>query len=161
MIRALLFDWGNTVMIDFNLPGPMFEWPKVSWVAGAEESLKALSLSYPCYIATNAGQSDSTAVIKGLKRVGADKYFSGVFASADIGYEKPDIRFFQEIIHKLEIPASEIVMIGDNYVKDIIGARNCGMKAVFYNHSRKPGDYPDADTIIFTMEELTSVIRHL
>ena len=161
MIKAILFDWGNTVMIDFNLSGPMFEWEKVAWVPGAEESLKELSPAYACYIATNAGQSDATAVLKGLKRVGADKYFSGIFASSDIGFEKPDIRFFQEIVRKLKIPAVEFVMIGDNYIKDIEGAGNSGMKTVFFNHQRSPGHYPIADVIIYSMQELPSVIRQL
>ncbi len=161
MIKALLFDWGNTVMIDFNLPGPMFEWKKAAWVFGAEDSLRELSLTYACYIATNAGQSDSSMVLKGLKRVGADKYFSGIFTSSDIGFEKPDLRFFQEIVCKLNIPVDEFVMIGDNYLKDIEGAKSCGMKTIFYDPKRKPGHYPMADIIIHSMKDLPAAIRNL
>ena len=161
MIKVLLFDWGNTVMIDFNLPGPMFEWEKVAWVPGAEESLQELSLMYPCYIATNAGQSKADAVLKGLKRVGADKYFSGIFASSDIGYEKPDLRFFKKIIRELKISPEEFVMIGDNYHKDIVGAGNCGMKTIYYDPHHKPGPYLMADLMIHDMKQLPSAIRNL
>ena len=161
MIKALLFDWGNTVMIDFNLPGPMFEWKKVAWVAGAEGSLKELSLAYPCYIATNAGKSNSSLVLKGLNRVNADQYFSGIFASSDIGFEKPDLRFFMEIVGKLKLAAEEFVMIGDNYLKDIIGAKNCGMKTILFDPHVTPGDFPEADIIIHSMQELPSAIRDL
>ena len=80
MVKILLFDWGNTIMVDFNLPGPMFTWERVAWVPGAEEALKALA-GYVLCIATNAGKSDSEAVKKGLARVGADRYFSFIFSS--------------------------------------------------------------------------------
>lgn len=161
MIRALLFDWGNTVMIDFNLPGPMYEWEKVAWVPGAEKALKKLSSLYPCYIATNAGQSDASAVLKGLKRVGADIYFSGIFASSDLGFEKPDSRFFREIMWKLKIHAGNLIMIGDNYQKDIMGAKKCGLKTVFYNPLQTSGKFPMADLIIDQMNNLPQVINSL
>ena len=161
MIKALLFDWGNTVMIDFNLPGPMYEWHKVEWVPGAAESIQELSVKYPCYIATNAGMSDGEAVLKGLKRVGADKYFSGVFCSADIGFEKPDKRFFSAIIQKLGYHPEELVMIGDNYQKDIEGAKLSGIRTIFLNHSGTDGSYPRADSMIYHMNELTSAIIKL
>lgn len=161
MIKALLFDWGNTVMVDFNLPGPMYEWTEVAWVAGAEKSLAELSVKFPCYIATNAGMSDGKAVLKGLKRAGADKYFSGIFCSADIGFEKPDQNFFREIIRKLEYLPGELVMIGDNYLKDIEGAKRSGIRTVFFDRTGTDGRYPMADSVIYSMNELTSAITKL
>ena len=161
MIRALLFDWGNTIMVDFCLPGPMYEWAKVEWVPGAEESLKELSSAYPCYVATNAGQSDACAVRQGLSRVGAEKYFSGIFASTDLGHEKPSPDFFQEISSSLNIPFEELVMIGDNYIKDIEGAGKCGIKTVFLNHKPGPENFPMADAIIHSMQELPFAIQKL
>ena len=161
MIRALLFDWGNTIMVDFDLPGPMYEWEKIAWVSGAEESLKELSSVYSCYIATNAGQSDADAVLKGLSRVGAEKYFSGIFASSDLGHEKPSPDFFREISSTLNIPFEELVMIGDNYIKDIEGAGKCGIKTVFLNHQPGPENFPMADAIIHSMQELPYAIQKL
>jgi FMN phosphatase YigB (HAD superfamily) len=161
MIRVLLFDWGNTVMVDFNLPGPMYNWEKVAWVEGAEESLKLLTRDYPCYIATNAGQSDAEAVRKGLQRVGAEKYFTGVFASSDLGFEKPDPRFFGEIIRKLSVPPGSFVMIGDNYEKDIAGAKDCGMKTIYYCYNSEQFEFPLADACIRSLNDLPSAIRAL
>ena len=161
MIRALLFDWGNTIMQDFGLPGPMYEWEKVAWVDGAEGSLRELSEIYPCYLATNAGRSDAGAVLKALKRVGADNYLKGIFASSDIGFEKPDQRFFEEIMKHLKINAGDCAMIGDNYLKDITGAKNCGMVTVFFNPHFKPGIYPMADQVIRFMGDLPAAIMNL
>lgn len=161
MIGGLLFDWGNTVMVDFELPGPMYNWEKVSWIPGAEHALQELSVSYPCYIATNAGQSDEKAVRLGLARIDAEKYFSGIFTSSDLGFEKPDPRFFESIISRLNIAPGQLVMIGDNYVKDIEGAGKCGLKTIFLNANQKPGEFPRADRIIFGMQELTAAIKRL
>ena len=159
MIKALLFDWGNTVMIDFNLPGPMFEWKKAAWVFGAEDSLRELSLTYACYIATNAGQSDSSMVLKGLKRVGADKYFHHFFTSKDLGAEKPDKRFFNSITKEIDIANEYCLMIGDSYTKDICGAKAVGMKTIFFNEKIITGNFPDADQFIFSMNELVAAIN--
>jgi putative hydrolase of the HAD superfamily len=160
MGKILLFDWGNTIMVDFNLPGPMYLWESVAWVPGAEECLRMLS-SYTCCIATNAGKSDSETVRKGLARVGADLYFSHIFSSIDIGFEKPDPRFFGFILQTLQAEPGNCIMIGDNYKKDIAGAKAMGIKTVFFNHTFGRGSFPDADATIYGMNELTSIISRL
>ena len=114
MAKTLLFDWGNTIMVDFGLPGPMYLWERVGWVQHAEHSLKILSRSWPCYLATNAGLSDKTMVLRALERVGADRCFSGIFTSADLGFEKPEPEFFQAICDQLRVPPSDCIMIGDH-----------------------------------------------
>jgi putative hydrolase of the HAD superfamily len=114
MAKVILFDWGNTIMVDFNFPGPMYTWNKVAWVDGAEDALKALD-GYTRCIATNAGRSDTEAVRKGLARVGADSYFSSFFCSRDVGFEKPDPRFFQSVVRELNTDPENCIMIGDNY----------------------------------------------
>jgi len=160
MAKILLFDWGNTIMVDFNLSGPMFTWDKVAWVCGAENALKALS-GYTCCIATNAGSSDSLAVKKGLARVGADVYFRYIFASWDIRFEKPDPRFFRFIVDQLRVDPSDCIMIGDNYEKDIIGAKDTGMKTVLFSLTGQEKDFSKADAVISRMNDLPEIIEKL
>lgn len=160
MAKILLFDWGNTIMVDFNLPGPMYTWNKVAWVPGAEDALKALS-GYTCCIATNAGRSDQEAVKMGLARVGADSYFSFFFCSQDVGFEKPDPRFFQSVVRELKTVPENCIMIGDNYEKDIAGAANAGMKTILFNPDDHPGPFPLADSVIRKMDRLPEAIRNL
>ncbi len=159
MKRTLVFDWGNTIMVDFGYPGPMTTWDKVAWEPGAEKALKDLSLNYPCCIASNAPDSDTVEMINALKRVGADAYFTWFFTSREIGFEKPDIRFFQAICKRMDILPEHCIMIGDNYVKDITGAKTAGMKSVFYNRRKMDQPFPDADVVIVGMDELTAVIE--
>jgi HAD superfamily hydrolase (TIGR01662 family) len=161
MMKRLLFDWGNTIMIDFDLPGPMFTWEKVSWVPGAEKALIHLSGKYELYLATNAGASDTTGVVKALERVGADKFFKQIFLAKEVGFEKPDIRFFNLIIGKLGAKPSSLIMIGDNYEKDISGAKNAGMKTVFFNPKGQKGIFDKADAVIGDLNELCLIIDKL
>jgi putative hydrolase of the HAD superfamily len=160
MAKILLFDWGNTIMVDFKLPGPMFTWEKVAWVTGAEDALKALSGHTRC-IASNAGESVAEEVKKGLARVGADRYFPFIFCSREIGFEKPDPRFFRYVLDAFTTDPSDFIMIGDNYEKDIVGAKSAGMKTILFNPSDNKGDYPEADFGIRGMDELPAIIEKL
>jgi putative hydrolase of the HAD superfamily len=161
MIKAILFDWGNTIMVDFVIPGPMCSWPKVAWVDGAENVLQMLSVKYKCFLATNAGASTSQDVLLALKRVDAEKYFSGIFLAKEIGFEKPDIRFFTTIIANIGLSPDSFVMIGDNYFKDCVGAKKAGMKTILFNAHKVAGSFPMADAVFQTFDDLVPIIEKL
>lgn len=160
MIRLLIFDWGGTVMTDYGEPGPMYLWKEVSWVPGCREAMMALD-SIPCCIATNAGISDTAAMRRALERIGAEGFFSHFFSSKDLGVSKPDRRFFEAIAGKTGTAASECVMIGNDYEKDICGAKQAGMRTVFYNPTSVSGPFPMADTVISEMERLPEIILQI
>lgn len=162
MIKALIFDWGNTVMRDCpDKPGAMAYWDHVEYIPYAEEALKILSGKYILCIASNAGFSDAALMIEALKRIGANKFFKYFFTSKDLGFQKPDERFFTAITEKIKINPEQCIMIGDNYEKDIIGAKAVGMKTILFNEKRIVSDYSDADITITSMKELTNVIEVL
>jgi len=148
-------------MVDFALPGPMYTWEKVAWVPGAEKALQTISAQYRCCLATNAGASTTPEVLLALKRVGADKYFSEIFLAKEIGYEKPDKRFFTTIISRLNLPPSSIVMIGDNYQKDCEGAKKAGLKTIFFNARLESGNFPMADAVFSNFDKLIRIIEEL
>jgi putative hydrolase of the HAD superfamily len=155
MIKALIFDWGDTIMRDFDEPGPMSGWEKVAWIPGAEESLEKLFQKFTCIIATSASHSDTDEMKKALKRVGADQYFHFFYSKAELGYAKPDPRFFERVLQLSKLRPADAVMIGNLYEKDITGAKKAGLKTVFFNETGLNGDFPDADIIIRQMHELT------
>ncbi len=157
MPALLIFDWGGTVMADSGEPGPMYLWKEVAWVPGAREALEELTM-YRCCIASNAGISDTLAMVKALERVGADGYFDLFFTSRDLGFEKPDPRFFEAICREAGVTPSECVMTGDDYRKDVCGAKDFGMRTVLYNPSKAPGPFPKADAVITNMNQLPAII---
>jgi len=60
--------------------------------------------------------------------LGLRQYFTSIYTSAKIGYEKPNIEIFRKVINQLD--SSDITMIGDSYHADIQGALNAGIAAI-------------------------------
>jgi FMN phosphatase YigB (HAD superfamily) len=52
-------------------------------------------------------------------------------------------------------------MIGDNYKKDIEGAKSSGMNAILFNPENQEGPFPLADWVITDMNQLPSIIERL
>jgi putative hydrolase of the HAD superfamily len=138
MIRALVFDWGDTVMRVFpEFSGPMAHWPRVEAVPGIENALRAAKPSYVIALASNASDSGSSLVRDALERAGLEKYFDEVFTARDLTAKKPDSAFYRSILRKLELTPDEVVMIGDHFETDIAGAKKTGLWTIWYNPSDK------------------------
>lgn len=136
---VLIFDWGNTVMKVFpQYAGPMATWPEVAEVDGIVEALEKLKDHYQMVIASNAGDSRAPEVWNALRRVGLGEYFQAVFTSNELGSQKPHLGFFRQLENVLSRPAHELVMIGDDYTADVLGAKQAGWLAAWYNPSRQP-----------------------
>ncbi len=155
MIKALIFDWGDTVMRDYALEGPMYAWPQVEWIPGTEMVLKNAQDKYTCIIATSADHSGTEDMIKALKRVGADIYFQQFYSQKELGFKKPDPRFFEAVIAKAGFVAAECIMIGNMYEKDIVGAKSAGLKTIFFNENELSGDFHLADAVVKQMNEIS------
>ncbi|WP_394749279.1 HAD family hydrolase [Spongiimicrobium salis] len=55
-----------------------------------------------------------------------DQYFEKMIFSSDVGYLKPDRRIFSEVEKLTANMPKEILMIGDSFKSDIVGAKNMG-----------------------------------
>lgn len=160
MITTLIFDWGDTLMRDFpEKSGPMYTWKHVEWIPGAKNVLEAVFFNYEMVVATNAGESNTEAMIKALERVGAEAYFDAFYSSKDLGVRKPDPEFFLTICEKLNRKPDQCVMIGNNYEKDIVGAKQAGLKTIFFNENNAGIIADQADYVIFNMEDLVDVVE--
>lgn len=62
------------------------------------------------------------------------KYFDDIFISSDYQVKKPDVRFFELLREKHQLEPTETIMIGNDAVSDIAGAKKVGF-ATFYLHS--------------------------
>jgi FMN phosphatase YigB (HAD superfamily) len=161
MIKAVLFDWGNTLMIDFpDQTGPMYRWSKIQAVKNAEACLSKISEEMPCYIATNAKDSTKEDIYKALHAVQIGKYITNIFCFKEIGYEKPTRDFFNSILDKLSLAPHEVVLVGDDREKDFNGARRIGIYGILFDlDNTNPGveprikDLMEIHTIIHTLNE--------
>lgn len=91
-----------------------------------------------CRLASNGIQiavlTDLTAHIQHRKmiRLGIAEYVDVLVTSEEAGREKPALDMFQLVIEKLKLQPEQILMVGDNYEKDIKGARMAGMHGILY-----------------------------
>jgi putative hydrolase of the HAD superfamily len=53
-----------------------------------------------------------------LERLGISKYFSRVFVSSEIGADKPDSEIFRRALKFLDLPASQVLHVGDDPERD-------------------------------------------
>ncbi|MGX7058696.1 YjjG family noncanonical pyrimidine nucleotidase [Vagococcus humatus] len=61
-------------------------------------------------------------------------YFDDLFISDEIGFAKPDIRFFYTIFDRVNLHRkNEIIMVGDRLSSDILGASNAGIDSIFFH----------------------------
>jgi len=54
-----------------------------------------------------------------------------VFVSSQVGFSKPDPRLFAAVAAQLEVLPAEILLVGDDWLADIQGARAAGWQAVY------------------------------
>lgn len=67
--------------------------------------------------------------IQKLQKLEIDRLIDYLVTSEEVGEEKPSSIIFETALRKLNLSASEVVMVGDSIEKDIKGAENMGIKA--------------------------------
>ena len=151
-----LFDWGDTLMA--NIPGnsgPMCNWPTIQAMPNAKETLYRLSKFAKCHIATNAKDSESNQIWLALARADLESFITKIFCYKTVGYAKPSPEFFEHISRELQVNMRDLVMIGDNLEKDVMGAVRCGLQAIWYNPGENIG--PSDIVQIKDLIELTEI----
>ena len=112
-------------------------------VPGADHVLRSLSGSFLLFAASNGILQMQ---LSRLKSAGLFSYFSDVFVSDEIGFEKPDRRFFSKCLHRIHSCPEEVLMVGDSLQADIAGGAKSGLKTCWLNRKKKPnpsGMIPD------------------
>lgn len=119
--------------------------------ADAKEILQYCEeLGYKNYLISN----NFPELTKVFDRLGLDKYFSGYFLSADVGYEKPHAEIFLHAMKQAGNP-EVCYMVGDNPVADVKGGQTVGMKTILV-HRKSEDIQPD-----YVCEELTEIKKVL
>ncbi len=79
--------------------------------------------------------TDLTAHIqhRKIKELKLDAYSSLMVTSEEAGREKPHPYMFMAALKKMNLNADEVCMIGDSFNKDIVGASNLGIDAIWIN----------------------------
>jgi FMN phosphatase YigB (HAD superfamily) len=130
----VLFDWGDTVMRDYpEITTPMVEWETVEVIDGIANVLEYLHASgRRVILATSATISNEEQIWGALKRSGLDSYFSRIYCFQNTNLSKGEA-FYRHVLSDLNIAASEALMVGDSFEKDVQIPNVLGIFAVWFN----------------------------
>ena len=68
-----------------------------------------------------------------LDSCGLSGMFERVFTSEEVGVQKPGKAFFEFVLNSINVAPDKCLMIGDDCLSDIEGAKGCGIDQVFFN----------------------------
>ncbi len=97
-----------------------------------------------------------------LKDAGIDGYFEDVIESAVVGVRKPNPAIFALGVCALDLPASQVLVVGDTYGKDIIPAHKLGchtlwIKGLQWEENKVDESIPDG--IIKKLSEMEEFLK--
>ncbi len=96
----------------------------------AKEVLEHLYPIYPLHIITNGfSEIQSTK----LTSSGIHHYFQSIVTSEKAGHKKPSKEIFEYALKENNLQSHEVVMIGDNLLTDMGGAKNAFIDAIYFN----------------------------
>ncbi|MBO6564814.1 MAG: HAD family hydrolase [Pseudomonadales bacterium] len=91
--------------------------------------LRSLVKSHKLALITNGNSNPFEA--------GIADYFSYSILAENCGFRKPDKRIFDVLLTEAQIPADELIHVGDSLETDVAGALNAGVTAVYLNREGK------------------------
>lgn len=97
----------------------------------AIETVTALKGKYKQYAVTNG---TIVAQQRKLTQSGLINIFDDIFISDEIGFEKPNIEFFNAVQEKIgKLNKNEVMIIGDSLSSDMQGGNNADILCCWYN----------------------------
>ena len=120
------------------------------------DCLKYLYKKYDLYVASN-GMTEVQK--KRLETAGIDKYFKKLYVSEAIGYNKPDIEFFNYIFNDLnESDKLSYAIIGDRLESDILGGINAGIITIYLERHEIVRDDIKPTYTISSLDEIYKIL---
>lgn len=126
---------------------------KTALIPNTIEILNYLVVDYKMHIITN-GFIEAQEVK--LKNSGLGKYFDRIIVSDAIGVKKPDKKIFDYALGLAGASSENSLMIGDDYVPDIMGAKNVGMDQIYLTKAKQ--EHEPATHVITNLLELKNIL---
>lgn len=123
-------------------------------IDGAFEVLDYCLDRFDLHIITNGFEEVQS--IK-MEHSGLDKYFDKIITSEKAGHKKPNAGIYQYAMKHTGAQCEYSLMIGDNLMTDIKGARDFGMDQVYFN----PKGATHSEQVTKEISELDELIQFL
>lgn len=122
---------------------------------GAQEVIAALHGRYGLAVVTNGLQDVQRSR---LQRAVIWPYIDHLIISEEVGAAKPERAYFSAALACIgDPPLEQVLLIGDNWGSDIVGAQGYGLDACWFNPGRRPRPGPVRYEIA-RLEELLEVL---
>jgi len=125
---------------------------------GLYEILYFLCNTYKCAIISDAQWVYAEPEIGML---GLDQFFKIRILSSRFGYKKPDRRLFDQVIDKLRVDPAKSVYVGDNPVKDLLAAKNAGLKFILFRSDCREYNGLRPDACFSDYSELEGILKEV
>jgi putative hydrolase of the HAD superfamily len=126
---------------------------------GARELIAELSASYSLGLLTNGAPDLQREKIAAS---GLETFFKAIAISGEHDIGKPKKEIFCILLSELNVAPEEAVMVGNSLERDILGARNSGIKSIWIH---VPGSEEQADVtpdhIITSLAEIPAILNQL
>lgn len=104
-----------------------------------QETLEYLHPNYKLHIITNGFEEVQHNKLKNSQ---ISPFFNTVTTSEEAGVKKPHPEIFYLALKKSGANPQNSLMIGDSYEADILGAKNIGMRSVFFDYYQREEEFP-------------------
>ncbi len=114
-----------------------------------KEVLEQLRKNYLLVLISN---TDCFSLSKVLEKYDLKEFFTQRFLSYKIGLLKTDPAFIEQVLQKLELPASECLWVGDSMESDMKAAKQSSMRSILIDR-RNSREYPAKIASLRELEE--------
>lgn len=124
-------------------------------VAGVVPLLEHLHSQFKIVIVTN---NIVVEQIDKLKHLRLEHLVDELITSEETGFIKPDPGIFHAALERCGCRAEEVVMVGDSWRSDILGAHQAGIRAIWLNRGGIPCPDPNLALELLALEPLANVV---
>lgn len=101
---------------------------------GVHETLQYLQKKYTLHIITNGFNEVQNHKLKKSK---LQQYFATITTSEKAESKKPHTKIFKYALQEAKAVSEKSIMIGDNLEADVLGAKQAGLQAIYFNPEKK------------------------
>ncbi|HLO45306.1 MAG TPA: YjjG family noncanonical pyrimidine nucleotidase [Leadbetterella sp.] len=106
---------------------------------------------YKMHIISNGYQDIQ---IKKMKSGGIHHFFDQIITNDIAGARKPEKAIFDFALYKANADVTNSIMIGDNLIADIEGAKNAGLRTIYFNPENDGNDTENISELKYLLEIL-------
>lgn len=140
MLKAVIFDFGHTIMNELHERHVALANRSIQLMPGIPEILPAIPLAKGIW--ANTQRATAQDIRYWLERAGINRYFQWVVTSMEAGVRKPDAQFFSFALDSCSLQKNDVLFVGNQLNTDIQGASSFGIRSVWlYGRTyRSPDD---------------------